>query len=798
MAPPCFHPKAVLLTGETEAQLYIGSGNLTHSGYGRNREVFESWTVTEHDASVPRAFETFRAFVSSVVRQRLRGDPPSAVQAVLEAVFGARALRKSYLDETDIQLLSSPGALFSRLPDPPSPATSLTLVAPSFDRSGSIVVALADKLRAKHFEVITDFGTTNLTSEALSKIEGRGGRLCRFDEERILHAKVISASGDGWQLAVTGSANLSGAAWWGHNAELIVVRQDAAALPVQALLDALPRLPLTDVERAGLRPWKGDGGGQPRGPEIVDARWISNRQAQLSPLVQAASVERVELFVTPVPVAIDHNCTDSGDIVATVPAESGRGRTTALRLVDENGVGPWCVVHDTDELAERAQDPGRLPAALQNLLANEAGYDAPEAERLLALMTRVWRDRHEANSRPDLEDSGTEEDNRASAGIKTLHDDDFTTPTRSVPVGGPSDAGSPAFIPSLLLRRLLFGSDNNSDADGAGDGESAGSDNTDEDELEANLPPVPSGPAPVRSPRVREAFTSAAAAALEQYLKLLLTETRRSAGRLLEDMQVLVATLHYGLRVGALSPLAFRNSSIRLFRAFLGRRSAPFPRALERIPEADRERVWRHAPLLTYLALATYNLALSDLAVTTTDDESPVFVRKTGLLFWVRHVIAHAPRSIVDETLARVSDDARALTRGELWVPSFELIADALPFESFTRDLLEGALAMLQLDDAVRERLRATQAGSLSDGDEIIGLGRDGCLAIGHVESEGLFNRAFLYDGAYQRPGAQDPWENMCVTDTSRRVISLDEARKWCAQLGNAYEAGLRTLESVR
>ena len=162
-----FHPKVVLLSGPATARLYVGSGNLSASGFGRNLEVFERWDAVSTTGAVPRAFDSVRRYVDQILDGQVGLARPIELQEVLDKVFGTDVLVRKPFEPTGPELLGSPGSLFDRLPSLPTGATTLTLVAPYFDDGGQLVSITRGLLPSDHaFDVVTDPRRSNLSRRA--------------------------------------------------------------------------------------------------------------------------------------------------------------------------------------------------------------------------------------------------------------------------------------------------------------------------------------------------------------------------------------------------------------------------------------------------------------------------------------------------------------------------------------------------------------------------------------------------------------------------------------------------------
>lgn len=785
-----FHPKLLLLTGERAARLYVGSGNLTSSGYGRNLEIFERWDVSPQDASLPGAFAEVRRFLKKLASESL-GAIPDVTAAALDAVLGAPVLERPSTVSPEAIIWSSPGPLFARLPEMPGPASRLTMVAPSFDADGEAAIELARRLRASSFEVLTDLRTTNLTSKAFDAICAAGG-VVRNVLDRPLHAKALHAEGKGWELSICGSANLSRAAWRGMNAELVVVRRDELARPVRALLDQLDTEDVSEEERDALDSFAEPPTSVVAGPALQDVRWESAEVIR-AVMVAGSPPTGAELLAgaRTTPISLREMQLGMGGV--RVRVEAGiRGRPAALRVVSAQGPGPWSAVHDPEELSETVREKSPSEAMLRELLA-EDDFDADGARRLLDLMSRLWQERREETRPPDATNrqDGTPETLPERPDWHWVSEDDFRSREEtSVAPLEPRLRELP--LPAALLRRLLFGEDvstgdfddQNSESDGSEPVERASGKERKATQL--------------RSQEAQRSFLEAAQGAVDIYTRKLSSDVTRSAARLLDDLQLLTAVLHYAVRARALSVSDFRRQLVTLLHEFWGTRGAPFPRALERTPSEQRHAVWGRAPVLLLGTVLLYNAALADFYVLPDDRDPSALASDLALPLWLRNLLHAAPEGTIEEALTSLESQLAGLRRGELWLDSlWPSLAARVPFESFARRLLEASRDIMAAERLLLASLAHPHAEP-EDGDPVLMVGRDGSLAAGRAEREGRALRVLLYDSAFLLMKPRPPYRPMALVPGRGRAVSIDVVRTWGSlQADDAAMRGLEALEKM-
>ena len=211
-----FHPKVHYFTGSDECA-FVGSGNLTYGGMGGNLEVFDKVTA----ATNPGVMRDIRRFLVGLIRhptvladeraraavtERLsgRGDTLSVADGD-ELVTFHHSLHRPLMDSLAIELLAD------------SMADSL-LAAPFHDPDNRTTLAIAQRLGGPQLRVAA-------VPDAAPSPSARFFAQGKLADPRPLHAKLVSASSPAWHLLVTGSANLTHAAWYGANVEAVLLRQ---------------------------------------------------------------------------------------------------------------------------------------------------------------------------------------------------------------------------------------------------------------------------------------------------------------------------------------------------------------------------------------------------------------------------------------------------------------------------------------------------------------------------------------------------------------------------------------------
>ena len=792
-----FHPKAYLLVGPKEARLYVGSGNLNLGGLGRTREIFERFEARP-GVPVPRAFGLFRKYVTSLLERSLPRTPH--VEQAIGHAFASPSLGGP-VDEGSPLLVGSPGSLLDEIEPPPTRASKLVLTAPFFDAGGEAVRTLASRFGASSYTVIVDASMTNLTEAGRRAILESGGRVVALADARPCHAKALYAEGDSWAISVHGSANLSVAAWRGHNAELVVVRRGERAREVGALLDALTTRDPTDLEWARVHARAAEAAPEldaadDAKPQLTlhSARWIDSTRVEIMPAtkVEPETVLRLEggrgARVLPLQLREGAHPIAADDVKAAEPG------VVAARLERSGTVGPWILVHDPRALERAARGRTPLDDRIDRLIADRGRGDSV-GEDFFDLLTAMIQLR--GKSTPF---QGT---SRTAAGPTTGGGPDWrwTTPFEETKDGDSGSLSSThhnhmfSMNPARLIERLLRG-----DAR-AVLGESA--DQSPEEDAEGDQERPPVGPTePLAPPNGVEgkkgsSLDAAAERARIEFVRALETgEQVLPAEYLLADALLLAGALQGALREGRLLESTYQRSVTDMLSALLGFGHAPYPNALATIPGDQRASAWGRSWLLVGPLLLLWNVLLSRLA-SGRDEDVPDAGRRMGAAMWVRGVIRHAPSSNCAELLYEAERQLPAVEQfGVLWLGErWRYWSDRHPFRDFMRQVVDDAMALNALEPALQGVPRGERqlSGPLSEDDSVLGRGRDGHLAIGFMDTDTV---ALLCDGALQDASSSDPRRHLRKVGV-RDVVPLERVEAFLKDAPCPVKEGLKVLTAL-
>ena len=228
-----FHPKLIARLSSAGGRVWLGSGNLTFTGWGGNRELATSWSVG------PREEDN-----GSWLNEAL-----DAVNGVTKSTTFADQLREI---RREMPWLTAPSAA--------SPSRSVFIGLPG----RPLAPQLADRWAGRRFdEVRLCTGSTDVDGAFLGWAHRTFGikrailylspayasfdpvrlaklpldvRIIAAPPERRLHAKFYWFSGPDGDAAIVGSANCSAAAWLAGNVELIVAYDGAKATDFDSVL----------------------------------------------------------------------------------------------------------------------------------------------------------------------------------------------------------------------------------------------------------------------------------------------------------------------------------------------------------------------------------------------------------------------------------------------------------------------------------------------------------------------------------------------------------------------------------
>jgi hypothetical protein len=221
-APGAFHPKIGILAGKKRSVFFVGSHNLTLSGFGFNREV-TNWMQLDGNADSGRRFALAHAW--SLVREWVSRQEEALPSALVDAVhrFGEflPAEPRNSEGNFDIRLLGQscegPSLLDQlRTALPEAPRRVLVLGA-FFDREHALLQAFEALWPAAKLRIVIDPETVRIgrRPRGLRSQFVNARSLWKQCEDQYLHAKALLLDfGGSWALAA-GSANPSRPAWLG-------------------------------------------------------------------------------------------------------------------------------------------------------------------------------------------------------------------------------------------------------------------------------------------------------------------------------------------------------------------------------------------------------------------------------------------------------------------------------------------------------------------------------------------------------------------------------------------------------
>lgn len=753
--PVSFHPKIYLLIGDRRLRLYVGSGNLTRGGFGKNLEVFEKWNIDGDTDAIPPVFSAVRNYLSRLLKDHLKYFPP-VLQRTVDVVFSSDLFGKPHVDNPAAEIWFSPGALFERLPRYPAHGDQLIIVSPYFDERGDMAVDIAKHFQAPSFEVIIDTRKTNLTPQAVQKIREAGGTISALDaahHPRHMHAKLLFAKGGNWSIGIAGSANASKAAWLGANGEAIAVRTGEAATEVYELISTLKTRELSarDIEKlekqAAEELKKTDeisGTVNFPGPKILYAKWVSLSRIEIIALKNDHDPTSIEIHGKVSRTIRQFSCVPfEGQLFRfefSCPDEINRGQVLALAFACDGVMGNTLVVHDEEEITHQGSPVSKEREYLQRLLGEE-NFDPDNARRLLEMYLAIRRQRAETSGQV-RKVKGTQQTE-----IDTLDDQEHVPDIVQVDFGdlGPDDEGAvhgpeqhlySGAMTVGMMNRLLFGGlegevDDTVSESEVGDGEDDTTTTTDRTKSRQPC-----------SSKQHDDFISASERAREYYLENLRHYAERGPLRLVDDLQLLAAPLHYMLRNEGISAMTFRNEMVRLLRPLIGGPDNYLIVSLLNLEERDRQEIWEKTPLLLITFLLTYNACLANNDTALGSRKISIHFPDVRPVLWLRHLVGLIPDiGKIDLDLIRTFSIPK-LRWGIFWIADcFPGSEEQFPFAEFIVEMVKKSELVNKIDnefEASFGRLRGMDNILISeDYDEpIVSRTTLGTLGIGWAEED--------------------------------------------------------------
>ncbi|WP_354675279.1 hypothetical protein [Cupriavidus alkaliphilus] len=424
-APGAFHPKICLLASKKRCVLFIGSHNLTLSGYGFNREVT---TYIDVDPDSAPAHKLLLSHVWSLLQEWLRTQEEVLAPSILEAAHRIGELLPkadgAQSNHFDIRLLgqSSSGPSLLEQLDWAIPAAPRRVVVAGafFDTQHAFLKALEARWPDASIKVIIDPNTVKLGGrpKGLRSQFVDARKLWETNTDRYLHAKALLLDFGDSHMLVAGSANPSRPAWLGGtraNFEAMLVRPNlevasssfardlAQGFTARAMDDAdLRSIPIThqDDENAA---------GAPSAPVRVVALATGSSAVSI-PASDSAGFADFVMHLQDGSHTAPATLRRAEDRSAIVELGDRAPEVRWLELSERNGKLLRVIVHHEAALRRGAARPHR--AALQDALAG-LDFSGANIELLIQLIEKAIFDD------PDQEVSPLPGMARPSAGEQT-------------------------------------------------------------------------------------------------------------------------------------------------------------------------------------------------------------------------------------------------------------------------------------------------------------------------------------------------------------------------------------------
>lgn len=231
-----FHPKAVLLSSNDKASLYIGSGNLTFGGWRQNAEIWNSYTTQEDGTAV---FNAFKDYLDGIIE---RLPYTNNISKTITNAFNKETAPWSISMEPSAGLIGRINKKLSLLEQMKeyveAGCEKLIVQSPYFDKEGKTIQQLNELFKPKTIEIFAQNNHSELTEEIISTFDDNVSIIpTNFihhvhdkPKQAFIHAKYYAFLYQERAIVFSGSANCSQAALAINsikvgNAELMSVKE---------------------------------------------------------------------------------------------------------------------------------------------------------------------------------------------------------------------------------------------------------------------------------------------------------------------------------------------------------------------------------------------------------------------------------------------------------------------------------------------------------------------------------------------------------------------------------------------
>lgn len=257
-----FHPKIMILVNRRSALLFVGSHNMTLSGFGINRELTTKLLFKgDKDTEGIYLFQQVWAFINNWLELQNNILPDRVIKSLAPFKNFAPWLFKNIdqSDERGIEFIGSNPkgkTLWDSIKDRiRNPVERIFVVGPFFDNELEFVKRIKDDLRPREIIIGVDPDTVELPTKLVNIKNVKFVDASTISTRRgYLHAKAIHLEGENSYL-ITGSANPSSPAWINEspkNAEAIVLHYGESAISKSKQIGILDIASYPELNKSAL------------------------------------------------------------------------------------------------------------------------------------------------------------------------------------------------------------------------------------------------------------------------------------------------------------------------------------------------------------------------------------------------------------------------------------------------------------------------------------------------------------------------------------------------------------------
>jgi len=407
-----FHPKIILLASRKQGVLFVGSHNMTISGFGLNKEVTTRVDISngKNKSGLASARQVWKAITAWADKQK--GHLPEELFEPIAAMknFAPWLGGKSETQQGEPMFLGSKydgSSLWDEVSKHISgPIRRVTVLGPFFDEQLRFLEVIRDQLKPDEFVIGVEPGTVNIPPSAANFKGGKFVDATLFHQRKnldsYLHAKVLYIEGPNGNLFVSGSANPSASAWLNdpgkRNIEGIMLHQGENAIEIAEGMDfhelfALPALNSEEWQKIKA---------------VATERVLPERHKRSSKTAIAAIVDGV-IALSPEVIAIERICkiellSANYEVLAEItdPASVIDGNLLSLsedikaevRFVDivmEKSRNVLLLIHNKGRISSRSISSRQKQ--FKECLASLGGA-SPEITQLLQSFEKIVFDEH--------------------------------------------------------------------------------------------------------------------------------------------------------------------------------------------------------------------------------------------------------------------------------------------------------------------------------------------------------------------------------------------------------------------